>query len=73
MTENTQERIKRITEEVHEEITKIDFNISPSRYIHTDEGNAYRTIGEIADELEELEAEAEATRQQLKGILKVLR
>lgn len=50
-----------------------DFNISPSRYIHTGEGEEYRPIAEIVDELDQLETEAKATRQQLNLILKVLR
>jgi type I restriction enzyme M protein len=55
------------------DIAKKDFDISPSRYIHTGEGEEYRPIGEIADELDELEAEATSTRHQLKLILKALR
>ena len=50
-----------------------DFNISPSRYIYTGAGEEYRPIAEIADELDVLETEAEATRQQLDHILKTLR
>src|SRR5207247_681028 len=30
-----------------EDVAKNDFNISPSRYIHTGEGEEYRPIGEI--------------------------
>ena len=41
-----------------EEIAKNDFNISPSRYIHTGESEEYRPIAEIVEELEALEAEA---------------
>jgi type I restriction enzyme M protein len=55
------------------EIAKNDFNISPSRYIHTGAGEEYRAIAEIADELDELETEADATRQQLNRILSALR
>jgi type I restriction enzyme M protein len=55
-----------------EEIARKDFDISPSRYIHTGEGEEYRPISEIADELDELEAEANSTRHQLKMILKAL-
>jgi hypothetical protein len=43
---------------------------SPSRYIHTGEGEEYRPIREIADDLDELEAEADSTQHQLKTILK---
>ena len=35
-----------------EEIAKNDFNISPSRYIHTGEGEEYRPIAEIVEELD---------------------
>jgi type I restriction enzyme M protein len=55
-----------------DEIAKNDFNISPSRYIHTGAGEEYRPIAEIVDELEALEEEAEATNQSLKSILKQL-
>lgn len=53
-----------------EEITKKDFNISPSRYIHTGEGEEYRPIAEIVEELNALEEEARATDAALKVILK---
>ncbi len=52
-----------------EEIAKNDFNISPSRYIHTGAGEEYRPIAEIVEELEGLEAEAAATSLTLKTIL----
>lgn len=55
-----------------EEIAKNDFNISPSRYIHTGAADEYRPIAEIVEELEGLEGEAEATNKALKKILKVL-
>ena len=53
----------------HEEIAKNDFNISPSRYIHTGEGEEYRPIAEIVEELNALEDEARETDQALKAIL----
>ena len=56
-----------------DEIAKNDFNISPSLYIRNGEGEEYRIIGEIADELEELETEDNATQRQLKIILQALR
>jgi type I restriction enzyme M protein len=58
-----------------EEIAKPgnDYNISPSRYIHTGAGEEYRPVAEIVEELDELEAEADATRQQLNLILNALR
>ena len=52
-----------------DEITKNDFNISPSRFIHTGAGEEYRPIGEIMTEMGALEAEARKTDAALKGIL----
>ena len=52
-----------------EEIAKNDFNISPSRYIHTGEGEEYRPIAEIVAELEAMEEEAAATDAALKEVL----
>jgi len=52
-----------------EEIAKNDFNISPSRYIHTGAGEEYRPIAEIVEELEALEAESRETDAALKSIL----
>jgi type I restriction enzyme M protein len=55
-----------------EEIAKNDFNISPSRYIHTGAGEEYRPIAEIVEELEGLETEAIETNAALKIILQSL-
>jgi len=52
-----------------EEIAKNDFNISPSRYIHTGAGEEYRPIVEIVEELDALEAEAQETDKVLKAVL----
>src|SRR5712692_1388538 len=52
----------------HEEIAKNDFNISPSRYIHTGEADEYRSIAEIVEELDALEEEAAETSLTLKTI-----
>ena len=52
-----------------DEIAKNDFNISPSRYIHTGEGEEYRTIAEIVEELEGVEVETKTTDARLKDIL----
>lgn len=41
-----------------EEIAKNDYNISPSRYIHVNDAEEYRPIGEIWEEIKELEAES---------------
>ena len=51
-----------------EEIAKNDFNISPSRYIHTGEADEYRPIAEIVEELEALEAEASQRMQPKKAL-----
>ncbi|MHB8764901.1 MAG: N-6 DNA methylase [Deferrisomatales bacterium] len=53
-----------------DEVAKNDFNISPSRYIHTGDADEYRPIPEIVEELEALEAEARATDAALKAILR---
>ena len=55
-----------------EEIAKNDYNISPSRYIHTGEGEEYRPIGEIVEELEALETEVAETNKALRKILQAL-
>ncbi|MDI6808885.1 MAG: N-6 DNA methylase [Candidatus Eisenbacteria bacterium] len=63
-----EEKFSRIV--TREEIAKNDFNISPSRYIHTGAGEEYRPIGEIIEELNAIEEEAKVTDQALRGILK---
>ena len=52
-----------------EEIARNDYNISPSRYIHTGAADEYRPLVEIIEELEVLEDEAKETDAVLKGIL----
>jgi type I restriction enzyme M protein len=54
----------------HVELAKNDFNISPSRYIHTGAGEEYRPIAEIVEELEVLEEEARETDKTLKALLR---
>ena len=54
------------------EIVKNDYNISPSRYIHTGEAETYRPIAEIVEELEVLEEEATEIDKQLKTIISEL-
>jgi len=54
------------------ELRKNDFNISPSRYIHTSDAETYRPIAEIVDELKVIEAEARETDRALKEILEKL-
>jgi len=55
-----------------EEIAKNDFNISPSRYIHTGGAGEYRPVAEIVEELEALEQEAAETSLSLRKILQSL-
>ncbi len=57
---------------LREEIAKNDYNISPSRYIHTVESEEYRPIAEIMEELDALEEDAAETGAELKKILKAL-
>jgi len=55
-----------------DEIEKFDYNISPSRYIHIGEGEEYRPIVEIVDEMRLLDEEIKATSETLHQILKAL-
>jgi type I restriction enzyme M protein len=52
-----------------EEIQKNDFNISPSRYIHSGEEEQYRPLGEIMEQLAAIEADAASTDATLKKVL----
>lgn len=56
----------------HAELKKNDYNISPSRYIHTSDAETYRPIAEIVEELKVIEAEARETDKALKEILENL-
>jgi len=62
-----EEKLSRIVELA--ELKKNDYNISPSRYIHTGEAETYRPIAEIVAELEAIEAEARETDAALREIL----
>jgi len=62
-----EEKYSRIVSRV--EIAKNDFNISPSRYIHTGESEEYRPLAEIVEELNALEEEARETDATLRKIL----
>ncbi len=64
------EKLSRIVD--HAELKKNDYNISPSRYIHTSDAETYRPIAEIVEELEVIEAEAQETDKALRKILKQL-
>jgi type I restriction enzyme M protein len=56
----------------NEEIAKNDFNISPSRYIHTRDDEEIRPLSEIVQELRELEKESEENFSKLNGIFNQL-
>ncbi|MCR9279331.1 MAG: type I restriction-modification system subunit M [Pseudomonadaceae bacterium] len=62
-----EEKLSRIVD--HAELAKNDYNISPSRYIHTSDAETYRPIAEIVEELNVIEAEARETDKALKVIL----
>ena len=55
-----------------EEIALNDFNISPSRYIHTGAGEEYRPIAEIMEELELLEAESSEASLALRHVMQTI-
>lgn len=55
-----------------EESVKNDYNLSPTRYIHTADEEVYRPIGEILEELKELEQESKEIDVELKSIFKKL-
>jgi type I restriction enzyme M protein len=63
-----EEKLSRIVDLA--ELKKNDYNISPSRYIHTGEAETYRPIAEIVAELDAIEAEARETDKALRDILK---
>lgn len=52
-----------------EEIIKNDYNISPSRYIHISEEEEYRPIGEIWEEIEELEIKSKNLFDKIRQIV----
>lgn len=57
-----------------DEIVKVgnDYNISPSRYIHTGASDEYRPLADIVQDLRDLDEEAKATSEQLDKILSLL-
>jgi len=65
-----EEKFSRIVNK--EEVVKNDYNISPSRYIHTADGEEYRPIAEIVEDLKVLEEETKDTNEALKQILKTI-
>jgi type I restriction enzyme M protein len=66
-----EEKFSRIVD--HADLKKNDYNISPSRYIHTNDAETYRPIAEIVEELRAVEAEARETDKVLKKILEKIR
>ena len=62
-----EEKLSRIVD--HAELKKNDYNISPSRYIHTTDAEIYRPIADIVEELKSIEADARETDKALKKIL----
>ena len=65
-----EDKLSRIVD--HAELKKNDYNISPSRYIHTSDAETYRPIAEIVEELNAIELEAKETDEALRNILKQL-
>ncbi len=63
-----EEKLSRIID--YTEIAKNDYNISPSRYIHTSDAEIYRPIAEIVAELDDIETDARETDKSLRKILK---
>ena len=55
-----------------DEAVKNDYNLSPTRYIHTADEEVYRPIGEILEELKELEQESKDIDGELKSIFQKL-
>ncbi|WPL18370.1 putative type I restriction enzymeP M protein [Thiorhodovibrio winogradskyi] len=52
------------------ELKKNDYNISPSRYIHTSDAETYRPLAEIVADLDAVEAEAREADAALREILR---
>ena len=63
-----EEKFSRIADKT--EIVKNDYNISPSRYIHTGEAETYRPLAEILAELDAIDDEAKETEKALREILR---
>jgi type I restriction enzyme M protein len=65
-----QERFSRVVSV--EEVVRNDYNISPSRYIHTGAEQEYRPIAEIVDEIGALEEENSSLSQELREVMSAL-
>jgi type I restriction enzyme M protein len=66
-----EEKFSRIVNK--DEIIKNDYNISPSRYIHTADGEEFRPISEIREDLYELEKEMQKINAEIEKIFKAIR
>lgn len=62
-----EDKFSRIVEQA--ELQKNDYNLSPSRYIHTSDAETYRPIAEIIKDLDAIEAEAREADRALREIL----
>ncbi|MBK5967913.1 MULTISPECIES: type I restriction-modification system subunit M [Thiorhodovibrio] len=62
------EKLSRIVD--HVELKKNDYNISPSRYIHTSDAETYRPLAEIVADLDAVEADAREADAALREILR---
>ena len=65
-----EEKLSRIVG--HAELKKNDYNISPSRYIHTGVTETYRPLAEIVADLDAIEEEARETDKALREILEMI-
>jgi type I restriction enzyme M protein len=63
-----EEKLSRIVD--HAELARNDYNISPSRYIHTNDAETYRPLVEIVADLDAAEAEAREADAALREILR---
>ncbi|UHD16485.1 type I restriction-modification system subunit M [Thiocapsa bogorovii] len=63
-----EEKLSRIVD--HAELARNDYNISPSRYIHTSDAETYRPLAEIVADLDAVEAEAREADAALREILR---
>ena len=55
-----------------EGLVKNDYNISPSRYIHSGSAEEYKPVKEILKELNDAETKAKAADKNLRKVLKDL-
>jgi type I restriction enzyme M protein len=73
-TLHSREEIERYSRIVrHDEIAASDFNLSPTRYIHSHVDEDHRPIEAIAKELEDLEEQAQHSSAEVQALLRRLR